>query len=56
MIIIIQTNYPYYQLLETYVEALMVPFEKTISGLLQNEVSNKRVYSFMHQEQDYHSI
>ena len=24
----------------------MVPFEKTISGLLQNEVSNKRVYSF----------
>ena len=31
---------------DSYVEALMVPFEKTISGLLQNEVSNKRVYSF----------
>ena len=31
---------------DSYVEALMVPFKQTISGLLQNETSKKRVYSF----------
>ena len=31
---------------DSYVEALMVPFEKTISGLLSKEKKSHRVYSF----------